>query len=295
MILLLGGGGYVGKAFQLELQARNIDFEVVRRYDADYSDEEVLTQLIESRHASFLINAAGFTGKPNVDACELQKAECLFGNSVLPGRVSAVCKKVGISWGHVSSGCIFTGANKDGSGFTEDDGPNFTFRQNNCSFYSGSKALGEEAIASDENAYVWRLRIPFNHIDGPRNYLSKLMRYPRLLDAVNSISHLGDFVSACINTWQLNLPRGIYNVTNPGKVTTREVVEMIASSGVCEKKYEFFSSEEDFMECAAKTPRSNCVMSSEKLESFGVGLRPVRAAISEALQTWVPEKALANA
>ena len=36
----------------------------------------------------FLINAAGYTGKPNVDACELHKADCLMGNAVLPGIIA---------------------------------------------------------------------------------------------------------------------------------------------------------------------------------------------------------------
>ncbi len=35
----------------------------------------------------------------------------------------------------------------DGGGFREDDAPNFSFRTNHCSFYSGTKALGEEVLA----------------------------------------------------------------------------------------------------------------------------------------------------
>jgi hypothetical protein len=44
-------------------------------------------------------------------------------------------------WKSGSSGCIYTGSRPDGSGFTEENPPNFNFRQNNCSFYSGTKAL----------------------------------------------------------------------------------------------------------------------------------------------------------
>ena len=61
------------------------------------------------------------------------------------------------------------------------------------------------------------------------------------------------------------MPFGTYNVTNPGRVTTREVVELIRHSGVCRKEFEFFASEEEFMSVAAKTPRSNCVLDSSKL------------------------------
>ena len=33
---------------------------------------------------------AGFTGKPNVDDCELTKNECLLGNTVLPEIICEV-------------------------------------------------------------------------------------------------------------------------------------------------------------------------------------------------------------
>src|SRR5438067_1708626 len=65
-------------------------------------------------------------------------------------------------------------------GFTETDTPNFSFRDLPCSFYSGTKALAEEAIAGVGNSYIWRLRIPFDEVDGPRNYLSKVQRYSKV-------------------------------------------------------------------------------------------------------------------
>ena len=71
------------------------------------------------------------------------------------------------------------------------------------------------------NVYIWRLRIPFNEVDNPRNYLTKLMRYPRLLEAANSISQLEEFVAATFACWEKRVPFGTYNVTNPGHVTTR--------------------------------------------------------------------------
>ena len=190
MIYLLGGSGYVGSAYQALLQRKGLPFRNVRRADFDYTNQAALTDLLRREKPAFLINAAGYTGKPNVDACELHKSECLMGNAVLPGTVASACADAGVPWGHVSSGCIYTGARPDGTGFTETDTPNFTFRTNNCSFYSGTKALGEEALAGTPSLYVWRLRIPFNQVDNPRNYLTKLLRYSTLLEAANSISQL---------------------------------------------------------------------------------------------------------
>ncbi len=286
MIYLLGGSGYVGQAYQALLTQKGIPFRNLRRAEVDYTNVETLTAALKRDKPEFLINSAGYTGKPNVDACEIHKTECLFGNAVFPGIVAKACAEAGIPWGHVSSGCIYTGCRTDGTGFTEEDAPNFTFRQNNCSFYSGTKALGEEVLADATNCYIWRLRIPFDNIDNPRNYLTKLMRYAKLLEAANSISQLPEFVAATFACWEKHIPYGKYNITNPGHVTTREVVAMIEKSGVHPKKYEFFPNEDEFMKIAAKTPRSNCTMNSDKLAKAGIRMTEVHESVEQALRTW---------
>jgi dTDP-4-dehydrorhamnose reductase len=290
MIYLLGGSGYVGQAYQALLTRKNIPFRNLQRAELDYTDVVTLRSALEQDKPEFLINAAGYTGKPNVDACEQDKAECLFGNAVLPGRIAAACADAGVPWGHVSSGCIFTGSRPDGNGFTEEDAPNFSFRTNNCSFYSGTKALGEETLQGVDNVFVWRLRIPFDHRDGARNYLTKLIRYQRLLDAENSISQLHEFVAATFACWEKRIAFGTYNVTNPGFVTTREVVDLIRESGVSDKAFDFFQDEAEFMQIAAKTPRSNCVMDSGKLAAAGITLTEVHEAIRRDLAQWQPEE-----
>jgi dTDP-4-dehydrorhamnose reductase len=276
----------VGQGYQSLLARKGLAYKSIARSQLDYSNPTQLASALRADHVRFLINAAGYTGKPNVDACETDKTNCLFGNAILPGRIAEACASAGVPWGHVSSGCIYTGTRPDGAGFTEIDTPNFSFRTNNCSFYSGTKALGEEILAGVPDLYTWRLRIPFDHRESPRNYLTKLMRYSCLLEATNSISQLHEFVAATFACWEKHVPYGIYNVTNPGPITTREVVELIKSSGVCKKDYHFFTDEADFMAKAAITPRSNCVLDSSKLASVGIAMTPVRDAIKAALNNW---------
>ena len=317
MILLLGATGYIGEAFVRELTRRKKDFIPLSRRQIDYSRFDQLLDYLNTRKPTFVVNAAGYTGKPNVDACELDKAGTLAGNTLLPQTIAHACLAVaGIPWGHVSSGCIFSGAKiieagrsrveKDFTrpdlrelvakspqfvhGFTETDTPNFSFRDGPCSFYSGTKALGEEAIAGVGQSYIWRLRIPFDEFDNSRNYLSKVQRYPKVYDNVNSISHRADFVRACLDSWELRAPFGAYNVTNPGFVTTRHVVQLIEKHLKPAKKFEFWASDEEFYKVAAKTPRSNCVMDVSKLLAAGVKIRGVEEALEDSLKNWKPEK-----
>jgi dTDP-4-dehydrorhamnose reductase len=286
MILLLGGDGYVGSAIQKNLTGRGLPFTVASRASSDYSNLNVLVKMLRELRPEFLINSAGYTGKPNVDACEIHRTECLDGNAVLPGVIREACEQTQTPWGHVSSGCIFTGAKPDGSGFTEDDAPNFSFRQNNCSFYSGCKALGEEVLEGAERCFIWRLRIPFNNINSARNYISKMMRYDRLLLATNSLSQLDEFADACVASWTQRVPFGTYNLTNPGSVTTRDVVRLIQTHGLSNRDFQFFESDDQFMKLAAKTPRSNCVLNSTKAIAAGLPLSPIDEALEKAMKNW---------
>jgi len=288
-ILLLGGNGYVGSVFADQIRARGDRLSVIGRQDCDLYVRGELAKRVREISPDILINCAGYTGKPNVDACETDKANCLAGNAVLPGVIAEACHQIRIAWGHVSSGCIFTGRRSDGHGFGEIDEPNFSFRQNNCSFYSGTKALGEEVLADVDRCFIWRLRIPFSNIDSPRNYLSKLMRYDTLLEAENSLSELNEFVAAALDCFALNLDFGTYNLTNPGSVTTSEVAAFIQATGVSKKEFQFFDSEDEFMRLAAKTPRSNCVLDSSKAVAAGLRLTPVHEALQRSLEEWQKE------
>lgn len=315
MILLLGASGYIGEAFASELKQRKADFIPLARKQVDYTRFDVLLDFLKIKRPAFVINSAGFTGKPNVDACELDKTGTLLGNALLPQTIAHACAVAGIPWGHVSSGCIYSGAKvlKNGRvraekdltkpelralvdqspasvlGYTETDVPNFSFRDQPCSFYSGTKALGEEAMADIGHSYIWRLRIPFDEFDNARNYLSKVQRYSKVYDNVNSISHRADFVKACLDTWELRAPFGVYNVTNPGFVTTRQVVTLVEKFLKPAKRFEFWASDAEFYQTAAKTPRSNCVMDTSKILAAGVKIRPVEAALEDSLRNWKPE------
>jgi dTDP-4-dehydrorhamnose reductase len=313
MIILLGSTGYMGQAFMHALVERGLPVYAPTRQQLDYTNFEELHNCLKTMKPEFLINSAGYTGKPNVDACEQHKADTLQGNTIFPAMVGHACASLGIPFGHVSSGCIYSGAKvvtgaetrverdltaphvrklldkspESIHGFTEEDEPNFTFRQPPCSFYSGTKAMAEEALRVLPKNYIWRLRIPFDHINSPRNFLSKLQYYPKVYNNVNSLSHRGDFVRACLDLWQCKARYGIYNVTNPGYVSSAQVVAMIQKILKPARPFQFFTDDKEFYDSAAKTPRSNCIMDISKMLKVGVKMRPVEEALDEALRGWV--------
>jgi dTDP-4-dehydrorhamnose reductase len=304
----------MGQAFGKELSRRGIPLRPVSRKELNYADYRALRTALQKEKPEFVINAAGFTGKPNVDACESRRGETIVGNVILAQTVAQACEAAGVRLGFVSSGCVYTGAkvrrecgtwavenrltgplvsellaNRSDrvAGFTETDEPNFCFAHNNCSFYSGTKALAEEVMEKFPDFYVWRLRIPFDEFDGPRNYLSKIQRYPKVYQNWNSISHRGDYVVACLESWLQKIPGGVYNVVNSGYISTREVVEKIRTKLKPDWKPEFWASDDEFYRFGAITPRSNCILDPGKLLKSEIRIRPLEEALEEALDRWV--------
>ena len=284
MFAVIGPNGFLGKKILEFLDSCNFSYGKIFRRDLDFDNIRNLKISLKSKKTRFIINAAGFTGKPNVDACESAKYESLQGNAVLPGIIREVCEDLKIPWGHISSGCIYSGRRDDGKGWTEEDEPNFSFRSPPCSFYSGTKALGEEVLEGAENCFIWRLRIPFNHEPNPRNYLQKILNYENLLEAENSVSHLDEFCKKCIECFAKDVEPGIYNMTNPGSITTSQVTEWMIKEGLTDKKFNFFDSEEEFMTKAVIAPRSNCVLDTTKAEKVGIAMRPVEEAMIDSIR-----------
>ncbi len=314
MILLLGATGYLGRAFAAELRKRKIPFTPLTRRAVDYTRFDTLFNYLHTLKPDFVINAAGFPGHPNLDACETARAEAVQANTLLPQTLARVCYLTRTPWGHVSSGCIYSGAkiaNQRGlhlerdlnlpetrqlfdlhpekfRGFTETDEPNCSFRSPPCSFYSGTKALAEEALRWADQCYIWRPRILFDEFNHPQNYLSKIQQYPKVLDGINSFTHRGDFVRACLHLWERRAPFGAYNIVNPGAATARQIVNAIQRVLRPARTFEFWETPAEFYQLPGRAPRSHNLLDPAKLLSTGIKLRGLREALEDSLKKWQP-------
>lgn len=287
-IILLGSKGFVGANFSKFLQKKNCEVFELNRKDCDFLNKDSFYKILKQIDANYIINCAGYTGKPNVDGCEVNKEACWQGNVTLVKYLSDICYALNTRYIQVGSGCIYSGK-KGKNGFSEKDEPNFSFDRQPCSYYSGTKAVMEDILKSDYNAYICRLRIPFNNISHPKNYITKLMNYNKLLDAENSLTNIDDFVEACFYLLKNNSDTGIYNVTNTGSITTKQVTKLI-SKYITNKKFNFFKNDDEFYSIAAKTPRSNCVLDNSKLINAGFKIENIQKSILESVKNYTTSK-----
>ncbi|MFH0851926.1 MAG: sugar nucleotide-binding protein [Candidatus Peregrinibacteria bacterium] len=210
-ILLFGGRGYLAHKF-LSIYPDTI------LSDADIADPQAVARVLDEARPDVVINTAGKTGVPNVDWCEDHKRETLRSNVTGPLVLLEECAKRGIYWVHLSSGCVYEGDN-GGKGYTEEDGPNFT-----GSFYSRTKAWSEKTLR-EFPVLILRLRMPFDGVLHPRNLISKLAKFERVLDVENSITCLTDFLAAA----RLLINRratGVYNIVNEEAISPYRIMEL---------------------------------------------------------------------
>ena len=282
-IALLGANGFIGNRFYKFLSNNIYKIYPITRKDCDLLDKNKTQRLLKEINPDYIINAAGFTGKPNVDACELNKESCWAQNYTLPKYLSEICNNLNKKWLHVSSGCIYSGNNNE-KGFKEEDEPNFSFDKPPCSFYSGTKAIAEDYLKKQDNVYIARLRIPFDQTDSAKNYISKLMNYKSLLNAENSMSNTNEFIEACCYLLLNEANTGVYNITNTGSIFTKEVTKILKK--YFNKEFIFFKNEEDFYKIAAKAPRSNCVLDNTKLRKAGFKIKEIHDKIEECIKNY---------
>jgi len=107
-------------------------------------NRESVAKELDQYKPTHVLNAAGVTGRPNVDWCESNRAETIRANVIGVLNIADLCNSRGIHHLLYATGCIFEYDDDHvigGPGFLEEDKPNF-----HGSFYSHTKAMVEDLL-----------------------------------------------------------------------------------------------------------------------------------------------------
>ena len=111
MIYLLGGSGYVGGAYQALLRKKASPSATSSAREIDYAAPGVLLAALRAGPAGVPDQRGRATpANPTSTPAKCTRRNACIGNAVLPGLIARACAEAGVPWGHVSSGCIFSGA-----------------------------------------------------------------------------------------------------------------------------------------------------------------------------------------
>lgn len=278
------GDGYVGSTLKARLKAAGLTNVFSDKDVKDFGPLRITQEkpLIDAAYIHYamvevfgtpdvVINTIGYTGSPNVDACESDADLLFFLNVEVPVALAKTFSQVPFI--HVSSGCIF---NDDvgGTTFSNAHKPNFF-----GSAYSKSKAQAESELTAisvmrTHPIIVHRIRIPFGATPGGKNMLTKVLKYDQLVDAPNSmtcIDEYADWVATQVCERFPESPTGEPNIhfvhaVNKGGITYREVLGFFDEICGVKRKVTYITPKE--LNNKVIAPRSNCVLSDGVLSDI---------------------------
>jgi 3,5-epimerase/4-reductase len=265
-VTIFGARGYLGEHFKRIYPDASCP-------SVDIADSLAVAAVLDTDKPDVVINAAGKTGRPNVDWCEDHKEETLHANVTGPLVLLNECRARGIYWVHLSSGCIYSGDN-GGKGFSEEDEPNFS-----GSFYSRTKFWSEQMLKEFPDVLILRIRMPFDDSTNDRSLLMKIRKFTKVNELQNSVTYLPDFLE--VAKILINKRRsGIYNVVNPGSMSPYDIIELYKE--IIDPSHHVERLSEAQLPSVSKAGRSNCILSTAKLEQEGIHVQSTAAAVRHA-------------
>ena len=236
MNVLILGGGYIGthlfdhlttKHSVNLLTQKEVDYTFAKKYPKSTDFKEYLHSV---PRVDIAVNCSGYTGAPNVDACETNKEDCWYYNVIAPQKTAELC--------------------------------NLGLYSDNSSFYSKSKHAGELAL-KDTLTYILRIRMPFCNKDVHKNILMKLLKYDQVINEMNCLTCVEDLCRLIEDLcYRRNvIDTGIYNVINGGKIKTTVLRNIMSKYGLSNPNWEEVTEASLNLSCR----RSNCTLSNLKL------------------------------
>lgn len=267
--ILIFGKGFIGRRICQEL-----GFLITGRkiYSLKEAEEE-----IKKHCPRVIINCIGHTGKNNVDDCEKNIDRTLLANTFIPLILAEVCLRNKIKLIHISSGCIYNFNYEKDAPIREEKTPDFFDL-----FYSRSKIYTERALeilCNKYNILIIRIRIPLDNCPHPKNLLTKLINYKKVIDIPNSVTYIPDFIKALKHLIEIDA-KGIYNVVNKGGLRYPELLD-IYKKYVPDFEYKVIDLEE------LNLVRTNLILSTEKLEKAGFKIRDIHEVLDECVRGYV--------
>lgn len=266
--ILILGKGFIGERLREGLFCRVSDAKIRAFRDAEKE--------IKRHKPKIIINCVGHIGR-NVDDCEQDKDKTLFANTLIPIVLAEMAIRKNIKLVHISSGCIYQFDYSKDKPISEEKKPDFFDL-----YYSRSKIYSEmalEALCSKFNILIARIRVPLDCRPHPRNILTKLIGYKKVIDLPNSISYIPDFVKALQHLIRVDA-KGIYNIVNKGALFYPELLEV----------YKRYSPDFKYRVIDYKKlnlVRTNLVLSTKKLEDSGFKVRDIHGVLEECVQEYL--------
>jgi dTDP-4-dehydrorhamnose reductase len=277
--LLFGGKGHIGQEFCKFVSS---DYEIVLsdvRVDNEYDVETELCNTKPDRVVSFIGRTFG-PGFNTIDYLEQpgKLVDNIRDNLYSPFVLAELCRKHGIHFTYIGTGCIFDYHGDESSLFTEESKPNFF-----GSSYSIVKGFTDRMMHFYEDSTLnIRIRMPIFSKANKRDFIEKLVSYQKICSCKNSITVLPDLLPVLLDMIDKKIT-GTVNLVNPGVIEHNEILSMYRDIVDPSKTWEEINVEEHDAMLLSK--RSNNHLDTKKLEAIYPTIPSARDSVEAILKT----------
>ncbi len=270
--LLVFGPGFLGTKFHLATECSILS-------TADIADPTSVRAALDEHRPDAVVNFAGKTGKPNVDWCETNQLPTMRSNVVGPLVLAESCAERGIHLTHIASGCVFYGQSPDPKGWRGDD------FANPSSFYSRTKYATDLVLSQLPNVAIVRLRMPIDSEPGPRNLITKLANYPKIVDVENTVTVVDDLMNTVRGIIEKR-GTGVFHAVNAGTLRHRDLIQLYEELVDPTHTNEWITEADLVTQGLATKARSNNIMQNTRLAALGIHLRPIDVALRDTMEKY---------
>jgi dTDP-4-dehydrorhamnose reductase len=286
--LIFGSRGWIGGQFIDCLRSISPSEEIIEsRVRAD--DTEQVSRELDEVCPDRVISLIGRTHGPGystIDYLELpgKLVDNVRDNLYSPLQLAILCHKRNIHFTYLGTGCIFEydaehTMSANGEGFKEDDKPNFV-----GSGYSIVKGFTDRLMhLMEENTLQLRIRMPIVGYHHPRNFITKITSYSKVISIPNSMTILPQLLPIMVDMIQKQIT-GTYNFTNPGVITHNRILQLYRQYVDNEFIWNNFTIEEQNQILLSK--RSNNYLDTTQLESLYPTIPTIEEGIIELFEHW---------
>jgi 3,5-epimerase/4-reductase len=270
--ILVFGNGWIGNKFIERYPDARMSIVMIEK-------PTDLATVLEREEPDAVLNCAGLTGTPNVDWCETHQLETAMANTWLPILMANECAKLGIHLTHLSSGCIFYGESPDPKGWLESDMPNPS------AYYSKTKAAADFVLADLPDVAIARLRVPMDPNPSPKNSITKLASYQKVIDVENSITVMDDLLEV-LKQLSDKRAQGVFHTVNPEPLAYRDLLRWYEEIVDSNHNNEWISEDELVSQGHVAKTRSTNKLQNTRLAEYGIQMRPTEEAIKDLLKKY---------
>ena len=283
--LIYGSYGWIGSQVieLLKKNSNNIIIQSNLRVDNSIEIEKEILETLPDRIICLIGRTTG-PGFTTIDYLE-QKGkliENINDNLFSPMVLAILSNKYNIHLTYLGTGCIFSyNDNKySDNGFKEEDNPNFFGSE-----YSIIKGYTDRLfnLMDFKGVLNVRIRMPIVGYDHPKNFITKICSYEKVVNIPNSMTVLPELLPIMIDM-SINQASGTINLTNPGRISHNEILDMYKEIIDPEFTYKNFTEEEQNKILLSK--RSNNLLDTYKLEKLYPNVKNIKDSIRELFLNW---------